>query len=204
MIVVGLTGGIASGKSTVSAMFHKAGAAIIDADAIARQVVAPGLPAWQEIQSIFGEQVVDAHGFIDRTALGDLVFQDPLLRKQLEGIIHPRVRRQVDREMKNLQRTQPNTVVIQDIPLLLEAEMADGLCEIIVVYAPALVQLNRLISERGIPEHAALARIKAQMPMDDKCRRATIVINNSGPLSHTEKQVLHVYELLSQKIPSLL
>lgn len=200
MIVAGLTGGIASGKSTVSAMFQEAGAVIIDADAIARQVVAPGLPAWSKIKTLFGDRVVSPGGHIDRVALGDLVFKDPNLRKALERIVHPQVRRQIGHEMKQLRCANPNAVIIQDIPLLLEAGMADDLFEIIVVYTPQAIQLKRLILRQGIQEDAAIDRIKAQMPLDDKCRKASIVINNSGSLSHTHKQVAHVYQLLCERL----
>jgi dephospho-CoA kinase len=199
LIVAGLTGGIASGKSTVSAMFQQAGAVIIDADAIARQVVAPGLPAWRDIKSLFGDRVLESGGELDRVALGDLVFADPNLRKQLEHIVHPRVRRQIDLQMKQLRHVNPNAVVIQDIPLLLEAGMADGQSEIIVVYAPKVMQLKRLMLRQGIQADAARHRITAQLPLDDKCRKATIVINNSGSLSETHKQVSHIYKLLCQR-----
>jgi dephospho-CoA kinase len=200
LIVAGLTGGIASGKSTVSTMFQEAGAVIIDADAIARQVVAPGLPAWREIKSLFGDRVMGSGGQIDRVALGDLVFTDPNLRKQLERIIHPQVRHQIDFNMRRLRHTKPDAVVIQDIPLLLEAGMAHGQSDIIVVYAPKVIQLKRLMRRQGIGEDAARHRINAQMPLDDKCRNATIVINNSGSLFETHKQVLYVYKLLIKRL----
>ena len=195
--VAGLTGGIASGKSTVSAMFQRAGAIIIDADAIAHQVVAPGLPAWQGIKSIFGDGVLGPDGGVDRAVLGEMVFKDPHLRKQLEKIVHPQVRIQIDREMGKLRHCSDNAVVIQDIPLLLETGMTDGLSDIIVVYAPMAIQLKRLMRRQGIGADAAHARINAQMPLDEKCRRATIVIDNSGDISATQKQVLHIYKFLS-------
>ncbi|MGD9215162.1 MAG: dephospho-CoA kinase [Desulfobacteraceae bacterium] len=197
MRVAGLTGGIASGKSTVSSMFQRAGAIIIDADVIAHQVVEPGLPAWQGVKSLFGDGVLGPDGYIDRAVLGEMVFKDPKLRKQLEEIVHPQVRIQIDREMGRLRHRFDNTLIIQDIPLLLETGMADTLSEIIVVYAPMAIQLKRLMCRQGIGADAARARINAQMPLDEKCRRATIVIDNSGDLSATQKQVLHIYELLS-------
>lgn len=193
MLVAGLTGGIASGKSTVSAFFQKAGAHIIDADVIARQVAAPGWPAWKAIQSAFGNDVIRSDGTIDRALLGELVFNDRRLRRQLEGIIHPHVRLQINRKLIRLQRTAPDAVVIQDIPLLLETGMTEGLAEIIVVYAPAEVQLRRLMLRDGIDLKAARARLDAQMPMAEKRRRATIVIDNSGALSATRQQALETY-----------
>lgn len=199
MLVAGLTGGIASGKSTVSAFFQKAGAQIIDADIIARQVVAPGLPAWKAIQSAFGDDVIRSDGTIDRSSLGELVFNDRRLRRQLEGIIHPHVRLKINRELLRLRRTTPHAVVIQDIPLLLETGMTEGLAEIIVVYTPPELQLKRLMLRDGIDLNAARARLDAQMPMAEKCRRATIVIDNSGALSATQQQALKIYADLAKR-----
>jgi dephospho-CoA kinase len=199
LLVAGLTGGIASGKSTVSAFFQKAGAKIIDADSIARQVVAPGLPAWKAIQSAFGDDVILSDGAIDRVLLGELVFSDRRLRRQLEGIIHPHVRLQINRELIWLRRTTPKAVVIQDIPLLLETGMTEGLAEIIVVYAPPELQLKRLMLRDGIDLNAARARLDAQMPMAEKRRRATIVIDNSGALPATRQQAIKIYEDLARR-----
>lgn len=199
MLVAGLTGGIASGKSTVSAFFRKAGAIIVDADVIARQVVAPGLPAWETIKAVFGSDVISSDGTIDRSALGDLVFGNVQLREKLEAIIHPHVRLEIHREVEHVRSNTPDALVIQDIPLLLETGMAEGLAEIMVVYAPPALQLKRLMLRDGIDPEAAKARIDSQIPMEEKCRRATIVIDNSGTLSATESQTLKIYHSLSRK-----
>lgn len=200
MLMAGLTGGIASGKSTVTAIMQKAGAVIIDADVIAHQVVAPGLPAWKAIKSRFGPQVLKPDGAIDRAKLGDLVFNDPGLRKELEGIIHPRVRDKIDDEVTQLRHVSPNVVVIQDIPLLFETGMTEGLDEIIVVYVPAALQIERLIQRDGIEMEAAKARIDAQLSIEEKRRLATIVIDNSGDVDQTRKQTLKVYECLALRV----
>lgn len=199
LLIVGLTGGIATGKSTVSAIFMKAGAIVIDADLIARQVVAPGLPAWQAIKTVFGDRVLGPDGAINRALLGGVVFNDRRLRKQLEGIIHPQVRIRIDHELERLRRSDSRAVVIQDIPLLFETGMTNGLSEIIVVYTTMEVQLKRLIKRDGILMGEARKRINAQMPMAEKRRRATLVIDNSGDFTRTEMQTIKIYENLAKR-----
>jgi dephospho-CoA kinase len=202
LIIAGLTGGIASGKSTVAAIFKGAGAVIIDADVIARQVVAPGQPAWQAIGERFGRAVLHADETIDRERLGELVFNEEPLRRQLEQIIHPHVRRTIDSEIQRLRKARPQAVVVQDIPLLYETGMTRGMAEIIVVYAPRALQLKRLLERDRIGTQKAWARINAQMPIEEKCRRATIVINNSGPPAATHAQALKVYADLEERARS--
>ena len=199
MFIAGLTGGIASGKSTVSAMFQKAGAVIIDADLIARQIVAPGMPAWNAIVDLFGKGVILQGGGIDRNRLGDIVFNDHGRRRQLEKIIHPEVRARIRSQLDDMRKTTPHAVVIQDIPLLFEAGMTEGLAEIIVVHVPHPVQLARLIRREGLSEADARLRIEAQMPLEEKRRRATIVIDNSGRRDATRKQVARIYDRFSAR-----
>lgn len=199
MLVAGLTGGIASGKSTVARIMGRAGAVVIDADQIAHQVMAPGEQAWHAVQDVFGPGILSADGRIDRQALGELVFQDDRLRRQLEQIVHPYVRARMDDQTERIVRTRPEALIIQDVPLLLEAGMQHGLDEIIVVYVPERIQLRRLMQRDGIDREAALARIRAQMPMEEKKQRATMVIDNSGTPAATEKQALEVYHKLAGK-----
>ncbi len=196
MIVAGLTGGIASGKSTVAGIFKRAGAELIDADIIARQVVAPGLPAWQAIVDQFGTGVIASDGGIDRVRLGEMVFQDGGLRQRLEQIVHPRVRAAIDDRMQHLRQSSPHGVVIQDIPLLFETGMTRGLAEVIVVYVTEEVQLKRLMQRDGIDARQARARIDAQMPLSQKRRLATLVIDNSKDIAATEQQTLKIYSRL--------
>ncbi len=199
MLIVGLTGGIASGKSTVAGIFRKAGAAIVDADAIARRVVEPGEPAWQSIKAEFGEQVIKADGTLNRPLLGKLVFKDEILRRRLEGIIHPKVRDHMIQEVARIIDASPDAVVIKDIPLLFETGMTDGLSEIIVVYVPMAIQLERLMLRDAIDSEAARERIMAQMPIEEKRRLGTMVIDNSDDLSHTEAQAMRIYEELANR-----
>ncbi len=199
MIVVGLTGGIASGKSTVAEILRKAGAVIIDADRIARQVVAPGLPAWQEIRDFFGDGILQPDGSIDRAALGTIVFNDAESRRRLESIVHPRVGAEIAVQMQQAVRERPDAVLIMDIPLLFETNRTQGLAEIIVVFTPKPVQRRRLMARDHLSREAAEARIRAQMPMAEKVRRATVTIDNSGSPAETERQTLAVFQRLAQQ-----
>jgi dephospho-CoA kinase len=199
MIIAGLTGGIATGKSTVADILRQAGAFIIDADLIARQVVEPGRPAWREICSLFGEGIVNPDGTIDRSALGKIVFDDSLMRRRLEAIVHPRVGEQIDAELRQIAQTAPDAVVIMDIPLLFETAKAHGLSEIIVVYAPEKIQFERLVERDGLSPQDARARMAAQMPIQEKVKKAGIVIDNSGTLEETRRQTLAAYEQLAQR-----
>ena len=197
MLVAGLTGGIASGKTTVADIFRRAGARIIDADVAARRALEPGRAAWRAVIDQFGKRVIGTDGRINRTHLGAIVFQDARLRSRLEQIVHPAVRAQINARMAHLNRTSPHCVVIQDIPLLFEAGMTRGLAEVIVVYVDGPTQLRRLMQRDGIDAKEARARIDAQMPLEEKRRRATIVIDNSGDISQTEKQTKQVWGQIS-------
>ena len=187
MIIAGLTGGIASGKSTVSVFFADAGAHIIDADKIARKVVKKGMPAYREIVSVFGPTILLADGEIDRKRLGDIIFNDPERKARLDAIVHPRVFASSAEKISRISSQVPDAVVILDIPLLFETGMINDLAEVIVVFVPEHIQLKRLIKRDGIDESAAMARIRSQMPIDEKRKRATVVIDNSGSLSASRR-----------------
>jgi dephospho-CoA kinase len=197
MIVAGLTGGIATGKSTVAAVFEAAGARLIDADRIARDVVRKGTSAYRDIVAHFGMDVVCGDGEIDRRQLADIVFNDPAAQRALEDIVHPQVKREVDRRVDLIRRQAPEALVLLDIPLLFEAGMQEGLDAVIVVYAPERLQLERLMARDGLTESEALARIRAQMPIESKKALATRVIDNSGSREQTREQALEVYRQLA-------
>lgn len=199
MIIAGLTGGIASGKSTVSGFLADAGARIIDADKIARTVVEPGTPAYNDILSFFGSAILQPDGQIDRERLGDIIFNDPDKKKRLDAIVHPRVFEQSARGIAEITAQDPDAVVIMDIPLLLEAGMEKDLAEVIVVYVPERLQLERLMRRDGIDESAAMARIRSQIPIEEKRHRATIVIDNSGSPKDTQRAALMVFARLQSK-----
>jgi dephospho-CoA kinase len=197
VIVAGLTGGIATGKSTVAAIFQQAGACLIDADRIARDAVRQGTPAYAEIRAHFGVDILLPGGEIDRQRLAAVIFSNPAEQRVLEGIVHPRVKEETTRQLDRLGRKQPGAIVILDVPLLFESGMGVGLAEIIVVYAPEAVQIRRLMTRDGLTPAEALARIRAQMPIESKKALATIVIDNSGELAHTRAQALEVYRQLA-------
>ena len=196
MIVAGLTGGIASGKSTVSAFLSDAGAKIVDADNIAREAVDRGKPAWEAIAAHFGREVLLADGRIDRKRLGDIVFNDPRQKERLDAIVHPEVMAEVARQLQQVRDQSPEAVVILDVPLLIETRMHEGMAEIIVVYIPETLQVARLMKRDGLGRKDALARIRSQMPIEEKKAYATLLIDNSGSLQVTEKQCLEIYRHL--------
>lgn len=197
MKIVGLTGGIASGKSTVSRFLAAAGARIIDADALARQVVEPGRPAFQAVVERFGADILKGDGTIDRDRLAAAVFADPAQRAALEGIIHPAVARAMAALLAEIEATAPESVVVLDVPLLFEAGMEAGLDLVVVVDAPEAVQLERLMKRSGLSREEALARVRAQITMAEKRRRADVVIDNSGPLASTQSQVAALWRRLN-------
>lgn len=198
MQVIGLTGGIATGKSTVCAILENAGAVIIDADRIARNLVKKNLPAYRQIVDTFGESILLPDGEINRTALGDLIFNDPRKKQLLNKIIHPQVGKETHRQLKLIEKSNPHALVILDIPLLLESGMHKDLSEVIVVYTPEHIQIKRLMERDHISQKNALARIRSQMPIEEKKKLATIVIDNSGPLEHTRKQTLEIFQRLKE------
>ena len=199
MIVAGLTGGIATGKSTVSNFLSDAGARIIDADRIAREVVMQGTPAYDEIRAYFGDTILMPNGDIDRERLGDIIFNDSDKKKRLDAIVHPRVFERSKARIAEIAAKEPDAVVILDIPLLMEANMDRDLAAVIVVYVPEALQLQRLMARDGIDEKAARARIRSQMPIEEKRKRATCVIDNSGSRAACRQQAIEILDLLRQK-----
>ena len=196
MQLIGLTGGIATGKSTVSAMLKKAGAIVIDADRIARAVVKKGLPAYRQIVARFGTEVLLPDGEINRNLLGNMIFNDHRKKQLLNSIVHPHVNEEVNRQLKQIQKTHPNAVIVLDIPLLIEAGMHNNLSEIIVVYTSQEIQIHRLMHRDHISEADALARIQSQIPIEEKKKQATLVIDNSGTIEDTRRQTLDIFKRL--------
>jgi len=199
MIIAGLTGGIASGKSTVSRFFSEAGALIIDADKISREVVSKGTTGYDEILSFFGRTILLPDGEIDRKRLGEIIFNDPEKKAHLDSIVHPRVFERSAEMIAQIATHTPDAVVILDIPLLLEAGMGSDLAEVIVVYVPQITQLERLMKRDGIDKQSAMARIRSQIPIEEKRKRATVVIDNSHTLSDCRRQALAVFNRLKQR-----
>jgi len=199
MVIAGLTGGIATGKSTVSRFLQELGAHIVDADRISRDVVCCGQPAWEEIKKQFGEEILLKNGEIDREKLGRIVFSDEGKRTALERIIHPEVSRVMEEEVRDITSKDPIAVVVLDVPLLIEIGMDKGLNQVIVVYCPEEIQLKRLMERDRISREDALARVRAQMPIEEKKLHATILIDNSAGMDETRKQVEQAYKKLRKK-----
>jgi len=190
MIVIGLTGNIGSGKSTVSRKLKDLGATVIDADQVARDVVKPGTPALRKIVQAFGSGILNDDGTLNRKKLGALAFQDPAARAVLNQITHPWIKEAILGEVEKYRR-QPasNQIVVVEAPLLIEVDLHHGLDEIWVVQVDERVQLERLMNRDGITAFEASQRIASQLPQAEKLKYATRVIDNSGSEAETKKQV---------------
>jgi dephospho-CoA kinase len=199
MLNVGLTGGIACGKSTVSGMFVRLGAYLIDLDVIAHEVQEPGKPACQEIIDCFGCDVLGPDKKIDRNKLAAIVFNQPEKLKALNDIIHPRIFQEWRSRLEKIKASEPRAIILSDIPLLFEGQMQSLFDLTILVMIPAAEQINRLIKRNGLsPEEAGL-RLACQMPIDDKISMADIVIGNQGSIADTEKKVAEVWRELIRR-----
>jgi dephospho-CoA kinase len=190
--VIGLTGGIATGKSTASRFFQEAGVPVVDADRLARQVVEPGRPAWEEIRREFGDAVFRADGTLDREALAEIVFRDPAARARLNGIVHPRVAEEAALEMHRLLDADPEGLVVYDVPLLFETGGEDRFELVAVVYAPRDEQIRRLRERDGLSREAAERRLDSQLDIEEKARRADVVLDNRGSREQLRAQVMEL------------
>lgn len=195
-LIAGLTGGIASGKSTVARFFGKLGARVIDADELARKVVEPGTPGWREVIEAFGEEYVTPTGELDRKKLARLVFHDPKAKKRLESIIHPRVLALREEITREILREDPQALIIFDVPLLVEAGLHKKVDRVIVVWVPREIQIKRLVERDNLTRREAEKRLANQMPLDEKLPFAHYVVDNSGSLEATEEQVKKIYREL--------
>ena len=189
MLLVGLTGGVATGKSTVAKMFKQCGAVVIDADGLVRDAVKLGKPAWREIVDTFGKTVLNPDRTINRQALGAIVFGNRAKLRCLERIIHPRVEREQARLTRQAARKDPNAVVIYDVPLLFEAGVDKRVDTIIVVTANRETQIARLKKRNGLSRAEAIRRIRSQMPLAKKVQRAAHVIQGTLPRPSLRRQV---------------
>jgi dephospho-CoA kinase len=201
MLLVGLTGGIGSGKTTVARLLEERGAVVFDADVLARDAIAPGTPGHDRVVERFGPNVLAPGGDIDREALASTVFADPAARRDLEAIVHPEVRRLFAESTEAYRDT--DAVVVFSAPLLVETGMHTAFEVLIVVSAPVETQVDRLLRDRGMSESAIRGRIGAQLPLEEKAEVADILIDNEGTLEELEGQVERVWtELRARAAPT--
>ncbi len=210
MRTLGLTGGIGTGKSTVARMFAALGAVVLDADAVVRELQAPGSPLLAQIRAEFGPEVLTETGALNREALATVVFRDAAARARLNALVHPPVRNELSRRAREAHRSSAACVVIE-VPLLFESLVASTSAEaarannsstalefdaVVLVYAPEAEQIRRLMERSGLSREEALRRVRAQLPIEEKRARADYVIDNSGSLADTKHQVQALYEEL--------
>ncbi|MCG9969383.1 dephospho-CoA kinase [Pelotomaculum terephthalicicum JT] len=191
MLIIGLTGNIGSGKSTVSRYLESLGSTVIDADQVAREIVQPGSPALKEIVRVFGTRVLNSEGALDRKKMGSIVFTDPDARVKLNGITHPRIVEAIEKEklkLNNLPGSRDKLLVI-DAPLLIEAGLHKSVDEIWVVKVDDQKQIERLIERDGLSDEEAKKRVAAQMPQAEKLKYARRVIDNNGSPEETKRQI---------------
>ena len=202
--VIGLTGGIGTGKSTVSQMLAELGAELIDSDEIVRELQAPGAPLRAEIAAALGPDVIRGDGSLDRARVGELVFRDEAARKRLNAIVHPAVGRETARRLEAA-RARGVPLVVIDIPLLFETRLHGtasranlGVSAVVLVYAPRELQVRRQIERNGYGRDEAQRRIEAQLPIEEKRALADHVIENEGSLEETERRVREVFEAVTR------
>jgi dephospho-CoA kinase len=197
--LIGLTGGIASGKSTVARRLVEHGAVHIDADELARRVVEPGKPAYTAIVETFGSQILRRDGAIDRQKLGEMVFDDAEARAKLNAIVHPAVRELAAKVFEKVERDDPDAVVVYDVPLLVEASVDHRFDLVVVTSAPRRTQVKRLVEERGFDPGHAEARVAAQVDNAERLAIADVVIDTDGSLAHTMSQTDALWHRIAQE-----
>jgi dephospho-CoA kinase len=192
-MLLGVTGGIATGKTTVSLVLEELGAKTIDFDVLSREVVAPGKSAWKEITAYFGKEVLKEDETLDRKKLSEIVFHDTAKRKKLEGFIHPRTLDEFTRMVKEYAAEDPKVIIQGVVPLLIEKNLQHLFHKILLVYTPESIQIERLIKRDGISREMATSILRAQMPIEEKKKYADYIVNNSGSIEEIRRQVEEVW-----------
>lgn len=199
MILVGLTGGLATGKSAVARLFQDCGAVVLDADVLARQLVEPGKPAWRDIVRAFGKQVLSPDRSLDRHALAKIVFRNRAKLKKLNAIVHPRVAREQTRLTREIARKDPDAVILYDAPVLIEAGAHKRMDKIVVVSADQETQIKRLRNRNHLSRTEALRRVRSQLPLAQKVKLADYVIDGTLSFEQTKNEVQRIYAELQQR-----
>ncbi len=189
MLIVGLTGGIGSGKSVVARMFKDEGANVIDLDDLARRVVEPDKPAWRDVVAYFGMGILNPDKTLNRSALGEIVFSDPKSRKVLEEFTHPRIFEERDALLEAIKHKDPCSVVVIEFPLLFELSFQKKFDKVILVYVPRDAQIRRVRERDGLSQNEVDKRLRAQIPIDEKRSLSDYIIDNEGSLDNTRDQV---------------
>ena len=197
MKIIGLTGNIASGKTEVAKIFKELGATIIDADKIAREVVEPGEPAWQEIVEEFGSNILNSDGSINRKKLGEIIFNDDRRREQLNRITHPRIMAKIKETIDQCKKENVKVAIIEAALIVERGGLLNVIDELIVVSADVDTQIERIMTRDGLHRSEALSRMESQMPISEKTKHAAYIIDNAGSLRETRKQVEEIWEKLN-------
>jgi dephospho-CoA kinase len=197
MKIIGLTGNIASGKTEVAKIFKELGAKVIDADKIAREVVEPGEAAWQEIVEEFGGNILNPDGSINRKKLGEIIFNDDKKREQLNQITHPRIMTKLKETIDNYKKENVKLVIIEAALIVERGGLLKVIDELIVVSTDPEAQVERIMTRDGLRRDEALSRMESQMPISEKTKHAAYIIDNSGSLGETRKQVEEVWEKIN-------
>jgi dephospho-CoA kinase len=198
MLIIGLTGGVASGKSTVSSVLKEEGAYLIDADQIARELVQPHTPAWHELVKAFGEQILQRDGSIDRKKLAALVFSHPEKRGLLNQLLHPRIKAETERRLKEIGERDPRAIVVIDAALLVETGGYREMDGLIVVYSSVAKQIERLEKRDGMSPEEAERIVSAQLPVEEKLRVADRVVSNEGSIEETRRKARDIFQELKR------
>jgi len=196
MLIVGVTGGVASGKTTVSRIFEEEGAYLIDADQIARELVQPNRPAWKEITRAFGKEILEKDGTIDRKRLADIAFSDSGRRRILNNILHPRIKKEMGKRAREIGRKDPGAIVIFDVPLLVETGFHQDVDRVVVVASKEIQQIERLKKRAGVSEEETRRIISSQMKIEEKVKAADFVIRNEGSIETTRTRAREVFQEL--------
>jgi dephospho-CoA kinase len=196
--LLGVTGGVATGKTAVAAMLEELGARTIDFDTLCRLVVEPGRPAWGEIVDYFGEQVLLEDETLDRKKLAEIVFRDAAKRKKLESFIHPRAGEEYAKIVHDFASREPNAIVQVVVPLLFEAKMERLFDKVLLVYLPEEMQIDRLMTRDGVSREMAARMLASQRPIDEKKQYADFIVDNSGSFEQTRKQVEEIWHKLQR------